>query len=407
MRQAVAVAVRSPGIDEIPELSSIVLVEGFGVVDETVAERRLAPGPPWKFGALLVVLLAVVALVVSFVVGSDDEAAEPEPEPAPPTLPQVRETIPPRTTLPTVASETGITDLPGLRPAAAVTALLDGDLYRLDLESGESSTLETERPMEELFVLDGVLVARAGRDLVRVEPEDGSMRLLAEGVSTLLPGYAPASIVSVSRDSAGIVARVLGPDGVFRAGARLPGEALVHGSVEDRLVVSMAGSVVLTDGTGTEEGTIDLGPGRVLAIGPTRIARLVCDLSGCLIVSTDPAGEPLGEIPLGEVLGASAPERWSQLGWMSPSGTSMLLRLAHGNGALTGAVVVDLETGEERHSPEIGTDLGIPAWAPDSRYVIYPFHGDLMIWDTDSLSGQLRSSRASLRLDLSDINLQG
>ena len=85
----------------------------------------------------------------------------------------------------------------------------------------------------------------------------------------------------------------------------------------------------------------------------------------------------------------------------------MLLRLAHGNGALTGADVVDLETGEERHSPEIGTDLGIPAWAPDSRYVIYPFHGDLMIWDTDSLSGQLRSSRASLRLDLSDIHLQG
>ncbi len=399
-------AVQTPEVDEVPELPSIVLVEGFGVVEEAVAERKLDPGTPWKFGGALVVLLAAMALLVSFVVGSGDDSADAELDAAPPAPPVVRETVAPRTTLPAVASPSGITDLPGLRPAANVTAILDGALYRLDLDSGAAETIETEQPLEELFVLDGIVVARAGRDLVRVEPDDGSMRVLANGVGELLAGYAPASIVSVARDSEGIVARVLGPNGVFRAGARLPGEAQVHGSVRDRLVVTLAGSVLVTDGTGTDDGTVELGPGRVLAIGANRITRLVCQLDGCLIVSTDPSGTLLGEVVLGEVLASSAPERWSGLGALSPNGTSLLVQLIHGNGSLSGAVVVDLITGEERHSPELGTDFGDPAWAPDSRFVVYPFDGDLMLWDTQSQAGQLRSSRASLRLDLSDIALQ-
>ena len=163
---------------------------------------------------------------------------------------------------------------------------------------------------------------------------------------------------------------------------------------------------MVTDGTDAEGATTVIGPGRVLAIGPDRVARLVCDVRACRVVVTDGIGTPVLEAPLPEPLASAAPDRWNRLGWLSPDGSLLMVELIHGNGSVTGAAVVDLVTGEGQHSPELGTGFGAPAWAPDSRFVLYPFDGDVMVWDVRALEGQLRSARASIRLPLSDLSLR-
>ena len=389
------------GVGERAELPSVVLVEGFGVVNEALAERRLEPGAPWKIGAALVLLVVAIGLIISLLAGDDPvTVAEPTTTLAPPTT-----RAPVRTTLPTpVASAEGVV-LPGVRPQARLIAAVEGDIYQLDLVTGRGAVSAVEPTVDQLFELDGVLVIRSDRELLRLDP-DGTVRLLADGVSELVSGHGPASVVSIVRDGDGVVARILGPDGVFRAGARLPGEAIVHGSVQDRLIVGLAGSVVATTGAADPDATIVIGSGRVLALSDTTVTRLVCAVDGCLVVTSSLLGDVLLEVPLPEPLASAAPERWSNLGSLSPDGTRLVIRLQHGNGSVHGAVMVDLVTGVGRHSPELGVNFGVPAWAPDSRFVLYPFDGDVMIWDVEALDGQLPSARASIRLNLTDLTLR-
>jgi hypothetical protein len=396
------VVARAGDVEERSELPSVTLIEGFGVIDEAVAERRPDGWSPWKIGALLVAACAVVALAVSLLLGDGDEAV---PEPTTTVPPPSTSAAPPRTTLPPpVASD--VAQLPGVRPSATLIALAEGELYELDLLTGQARRAEQDVQLDRLFDLDGDLVALAGRELVRLDPEQASVLPILEGVMDVAPGHGPASIVSIGRDGNGVVARVLGADGVFRAGARLPGEAIVHGAVGDRLVVELAGAVVITDGTDDEGGVVALGTGRVLALGADRVVWLSCEVSGCVIVVSDAAGTVVGSVPVPDVLAAAAPDRWTELGLLSPDGRRIAIRLTHGNGSVRGVVVVDLETGAGVHSPELGIELGRPAWSPDSRFVLYPFDGDLMVWDVTAADGQLPSGRAILRIPLSDVLLR-
>jgi hypothetical protein len=404
VRQAGAVTSRGIEVEEAPELPSVVLIEGFGVVEEAVAERQVRPGYPWKIGAAVAVLL--VAVVIALNLLSGDEA--PAEEAVATTTPPVATTAPPpvRTTLPPPAADAEVAQLPGIRPAAQLVGMAEGDLYQLDLTAGDTALTATDVVVDELFDLDGALVVRSGRGLWRLDAADGSTLPIAEGVSDLVRGYNPASIVSITRDFDGVVARILGPDGVFRAGARLPGEAIVHGAIEDRLVVSLAGSIITTDGTANPEGVVDLGTGRVLGLGTDRIARLACRAEGCTIQTINLFGLLLAEVPTPEILAGAAPERWTDLGWISPDGSKLLIGLRQGNGSISGAVAVDLITGVGVHSPELGVDFGTPAWAPDSRFVLYPFDGDLMVWDVTAVEGQRPSGRAHVGVVLDDVSLR-
>ena len=395
-------ATTPPDLDEQPELPTVELLDGFGTVEEAVAERAISTGPRWRLGAVIVAAVAIVAVVVS-VVGGDDEPAPPTTTPSPTTAAPPT-TIPVRTTLaPPQAAETSVT-LPGVRPAAGLVGLSDGAVFTLDLATGETATLETPVALDRLFLVGESLLGLDGRELIRIDP-DGTVRSLAQGVSQVERGYGPDSVVSVNRDGSGVVARVLGPDGVFRAGARLPGEAVVYGAVADHLVVGVAGRVLAT--TGQENSTVlDLGSGRVVGLGVDRVARLVCDLESCRIVLTDLAGAIFLEVPLPEILSSVSAQRWSRVGWLSPSGERLMVELTQGNGSVRGAVVVDLVTGVGQHSPELGIDFDTPAWSPDSRFVLYPFDSDVFVWDLDAAPGQLRSARAILGVPITDIYMR-
>ncbi|WP_419944932.1 hypothetical protein [Candidatus Poriferisodalis sp.] len=448
-----------------------ILPEGgadFADVQETVVERRLSPLPP-RLTALgvLVLALAVAAVVVAWLRG-DSEPDDAETAAATTTEPPVTTTTgapesPPRTTLPPpTALDGGIGDLPPVRPEAEMIATLAGDptgnargfLFQLDLLSGAAAYVPLPGLPHTLIDLGGTVVVGIGQDVLRVDPETGGTVVVAEDTGEVLPAYSPPGIVAVVRSAEHLFARVVGPDGVFRSAVQLPNEARVHGALGDHVVASMAGRVMAVDG---RNQALQLGAGRVLAVGDSHVVRLQCEEYGCRITDTsfsatvgedrreewceEICAEAAGQfgnsddqdsrveraedceticegypivtgtiseriIDLPSELAAASPDRWSQQGVMSPDGNRVAIRLRHGDLTPAGVVVVDLDEGWGRHSPEIGVDLGHMAWAPDSRFLLYTLDNDVMVWDVEAAPGQLPSGRAQIGEPLEHIILR-
>lgn len=452
-----------------------ILPEGgadFAGVQESVIERQPSPLPPRLIAvAVLVLTLAVAALAVAWLRGGDPEADDASAAATTTTEPPVTTTtaapeLPPRTTLPPPTALDGpVRDLPPVRPEAEMIATLPGDptgnvrgfLYRLDLLSGEATYVPLGGLPHTLLDLDGAIAVAIGRDVMRVELETGDTVVIAEDTQEILPAYSPPGIVAVVRSTEHLFARVIGPDGVFRSAVQLPNEARVHGALGDHVVVSMAGRVMAADG---RNQALQLGAGRVLAVGDSHVVRLQCEEYGCQITDTsfsasvgedrrdewcegicaeaagqfsDPddaadaadqaeraeeceticEGYPIVTgtiseriIELPADLAAASSERWSTQGVMSPDGNRIAIRLLHGNLTPAGVVVVDLDEGWGRHSPEIGVDLGAMAWAPDSRFLLYTLDNDVMVWDVEAGPGQLPSGRAHVGEPLEHIILR-
>ena len=446
-----------------------ILPEGgadFAGVQESVVERQPSPLPPRLIAVLALVLaLAVAAVVVAWLRGGDPEADDAETAATTTTEPPVTTTTetverPPRTTLPPpTALDRGLGGLPPVRPEAEMIATLAGDptgnirgfLFRLDLLSGAAAYVPLPGLPHMLVDLDGAIVVGIGRDVLRVDPETGDTVVIAADIQEVLPAYSPPGIVGVVRSSEHLFARVVGPDGVFRSAVQLPNEAVVHGALGDHVVVSMAGRVMAADG---RNQALQLGAGRVLAVGDSHVVRLQCEEYGCQITDTsfsasvgedrrdawceeicaEAAGQFSQEddqaertedceticegypivtgaiseriIELPAELAAASPDRWSSQGVMSPDGNRVAIRLRHGNLTPAGVVVVDLDEGWGRHSPEIGVDLGSMAWAPDSRFLLYTLDNDVMVWDVEAGPGQLPSGRAHVGEPLEHIILR-
>lgn len=390
---------------------TVELLEGFEADQSALAEVDPRRARVLGYGAA-VAAVAVLAGLVAAWFGDRVESASPEavvptttsPTPAADDSPVT--TLPPAVPRPEQGQGRGVADLPGARPAAVLTALTaDGDLFRLDVISGWWDVVDVGTSLSQLFDLDGVLLARSGRRLLRVDPDGGTVVEVAAGSTEMLRAHGPAAVVMVERDDNGVVARILGPDGVFRGGSRLPGEAVVHGAVNDRLVATLAGQVVLV---GDDEAEV-LGTGRVVGLGPSTVVRVECDLAvdpSCRLVSTDLGGGIRHVIAVPELLDGVSPQRWDQVGELSPDGRRLVLPLVHGNGSIRGLVAVDLVTGEAWHSPELGVDLGEAAWAPDGNFVVYPFERDLMVWALDSPSRVVTSGRVIVRQQLSEVTLR-
>ncbi|WP_419911101.1 hypothetical protein [Candidatus Poriferisodalis sp.] len=445
-----------------------ILPEGgadFAGVQESVIERQPSPVPP-RLIALLVLLLALAAAaaIVAWLRGGDPETDEAATAATTTTSPPATTTTvaperPPRTTLPPPTALDGpVGGLPPVRPDAEMIATLAGDptgdvrgfLFRLDLLSGAATYVPLPGLPHTLIDLDGAIAVGIGRDVMRVEPETGVTVVIAEDNQDVLPAYSPPGIVAVVRSTEHLFARVVGPDGVFRSAVQLPNEARVHGALGDHVVVSMAGRVMAVDG---RNQALQLGAGRVLAVGDSHVVRLQCEAYGCQITDTsfsasvgadrrdewcqDICAEAAGQfgdrdqaerteeceaicegypivtgtiseriIELPAELAAAPPERWSEQGLMSPDGNRVAIRLLHGNSTPTGVVVVDLDEGWGRHSPEIGVDLGNMAWAPDSRFLLYTLENDVMVWDVEAGPGQLPSGRARVGEPLEHIILR-
>ena len=444
-----------------------ILSEGgadFATVQETVVERRPSSAPRLAVFASLAAALAMAALVVAWVRSDTDPDAAVAPtttttQPATTTTTTVT-TQPPRTTLPPPSAlDAAVGELPPARPAAELIATLAGDptgnvrglLYQLDLLSGQARYLPLPGLAHTLVDLDGSLVLGIGRDVLRVDLASGDTVVIAEDVTAVLPAYSPAGIVGVVRGTEHLFARVVGPDGVFRSAVQMPNEAIVHGALGDHVIVSMAGSVMALDG---RNPALQLGAGRVLAVGDGHVVRLQCEEYGCQITDTSfsatvgpdrrddwceeicaQASGQFGErddqaelaqecstlcegypiatgviserrVDLPAELQAASPDRWSEQGLMSPDGNRIALRLLHGNGTAAGIVVVDLAQDWGRHSPEIGVDLGDMAWAPDSRYLLYTLDHDVMVWDVEAGEGELPSGRAHVGEPLGQLILR-
>lgn len=444
-----------------------ILPEGgadFASVQETVVERRPSSAPRLAVFASLAAALAVAALVVAWVRsdGEPDAALAPTTtttEP-PATTTTTAPAQPLRTTLPPpTALDAAVGELPPARPAAEMIATLAGDptgdirgfLYQLDLLTGEARFVPLPGLPHTLVDLDGALVVGIRRDVLRVDIDSGDTVVIAEDVAEVLPAYSPPGIVGVVRGTEHLFARVVGPDGVFRSAVQMPNEAIVHGALGDHVVVSMAGSVMALDG---RNAALQLGTGRVLAVGDGHVVRLQCEEYGCQITdisfsatvgpdrrddwceeicaeasgrfgerddqaelaqdcSTFCEGYPIStgviserRVELPAELQAASPDRWSEQGLMSPDGNRIALRLLHGNGTPAGVVVVDLAEDWGRHSPEIGVDLGDMAWAPDSRYLLYTLDNDVMVWDVEAAEGELPSGRAHVGEPLGQLILR-
>ncbi|WP_419841701.1 hypothetical protein [Candidatus Poriferisodalis sp.] len=437
-------------------------------VQETVIERRPSSMPRLAVYAMLAAALAVAALVVAWVRSDDPPVAssaattttttsEPSATTAT-TMPR-----PPRTTLPQpIALDGSVGDLPPARPAAELIGTLAehpsgdaaGALYQLDLLTGAVRYVPLPGLPHSLMDLDGTIVAGIGRQVLRVDTRSGDVVVIADDVSEVLPAYNPPGIVAVVRGAEYLLARVVGPDGVFRSAVQMPNEAVVHGALGDHVVVSMAGSVMALDG---RNDALQLGAGRVLAVGDNHVVRLQCEEYGCQItdtsfsatVSLDRRGDWCSEVcaeasgsfgaaggqagqaeraqdcaticasyPIATgaiserrvelpatLLGATA-DRWSEQGQMSPDGNRIALRLMHGGGASFGIVVIDLSQDWSRHSPEIGVGLGHLAWGPNSRFLLYTFDDDVMVWDVEAAQGERPSGRAHLSEPLGRIVLR-
>ncbi len=428
----------------------------FAGVQESVIERQPSSTPPRLVAmVVLVAALAVAGLIVAWVRGGGGEPDAVDAGATTTTEPQATTTTaaptrPPRTTLPPpTALDTPVGALPPARPAAELIATLAGDptgnirgfLYQLDLLTGAARFVPLPGLPHMLVDLDGAIVVGVGRNVMRVDPQTGDTVVIAEDVTEVLPAYSPPGIVAVVRGSEQLFARVIGPDGVFRSAVQMPNEATVHGALGDHVVVSLAGRIMALDG---RNSALQLGAGRVLAVGDGHVVRLQCEEYGCQISDTafsasvgadrrdewcddicveasgrfgerdDQAelaedcatfceGYPIvtgaiderrAELP-SELLPAS-PDRWNEQGLMSPDGNRIALRLRHGTGMPTGVVVIDLDEKWGRHSPEIGVDLGSMAWAPDSRFLLYTLDNDVMVWDVEAGPGELPSGRAHI-----------
>ena len=448
------------GLEILPESGA-----DFAGVQETVIERRPSSAPRLAAFAALAAALAVAALAVAWV-RSDDRPDASAAATTTTTEPPAATTTaapaqPPRTTLPPPSALDGpVGELPPARPAAELIATLAGDptgnvrgfLFQLDLVSGSARYVPLPRLPHTLVELDGAIVVGIGRDVLRVDTDSGDLVVIAEDVTEVLPAYSPSGIVAVVRGSEHLFARVVGPDGVFRSAVQMPNEAVVHGALGDHVVVSMAGSVMALDG---RNQALQLGAGRVLAVGDGHVVRLQCEDYGCQITDTsfsasvgpdrrddwcdDICAEASGRfgerddqaeleencstlcedypIVTGAIterrvevppeLRAAAPDRWGAQGLLSPDGNRIALRLQHGSGTPAGVMVVDLAEDWGRHSPEIGVDLGDMAWAPDSRFLLYTLDNDVMVWDVEAAEGELPSGRAHIGEPLEQIILRG
>ena len=446
-----------------------ILPEGgadFAGVQESLIERHPSPVPPRLIaGLVLVVALGIAAVAVAWLRGSDDEFAEAEAAATTTTEPpaSTSTTAPPRsprTTLPPPTElDTPVGDLPPVRPAAELIGTLTADptdsppawLYQLDLTSGKVTFVPLPGLPHTLEELDGVVVVGIRRDVMRVDLNSGDLVLLAEDVEQLRPAYSPPGIVAVVRGTENLFARVVGPDGVFRSAVQLPNEAVVHGALGDHVVVTLAGRVMAVDG---RNEALQLGSGRVLAVGPGNVVRLRCEERGCQVIATafsatvgadrrdewcdEICGEISGDsttdgtqsvsaedcvtfcegypiatgniaeryVDLPSELLAASPDRWSEQGLLSPDGSRLAVRLRHGNGSVVGIVVIDLDEEWGRHSPELGIDLGGMAWAPDSRFLLYTLAHDVMVWDVEAGAGEVPSGRAHIGEPLEDIILR-
>ena len=449
------------GLEILPESGA-----DFAGVQESVIERQPSSAPPrLVVMVVLIAALALAAVAVAWVRSGGDEpdaaiAATTTTTEPPATTTTVAPERTPRTTLPPPTVLDGpIGDLPPARPAAELLATLAGDptgnvrgfLFRLDLVSGSAQYVPLPRLPHTLVELGGAVVVGIGRDVMRVDLQSGNLVVIADDVTEVLPAYSPPGIVAVVRSSEHLFARVVGPDGVFRSAVQMPNEAVVHGALGDHVVVSMAGSVMALDG---RNQALQLGAGRVLAVGDGHVVQLQCEEYGCQITDTsfsasvgddrrddwcdDICAEASGRfgerdnqaemeancatlcedypivtgaiterrVELPAELLAASPDRWSEQGLMSPDGNRIALRLLHGNGAPAGVVVVDLEEDWGRHSPEIGVDLGAMAWAPDSRYLLYTLDNDVMVWDVEAAEGELPSGRAHVGEPLEQLVLR-
>ena len=437
------------GLEILPESGA-----DFAGVQESVIERQPSSTPPRLVAmVVLVAALAVAGLIVAWVRGGGGEPDAVDAGATTTTEPQATTTTaaptrPPRTTVPPpTALDTPVGALPPARPAAELIATLAGDptgnirgfLYQLDLLTGAARYVPLPGLPHTLVDLDGAIVVGIGRDVMRVDPQSGDTVVIAEDVTETLPAYSPPGIVAVVRGSEQLFARVIGPDGVFRSGVQMPNEATVHGALGDHVVVSLAGRVMALDG---RNSALQLGAGRLLAVGDGHVVRLQCEEYGCQISDTafsasvgadrrdewctDICAEASGRfgerddqaemasdcetfcegypivtgaiderrVELPAELLAASPDRWSEQGLMSPDGNRIALRLLHGGGLQSGVVVIDLDEAWGRHSPEIGIDLKQMAWGPDSRFLLYTFDDDVMVWDVEAGPGELPSGRA-------------
>lgn len=444
-----------------------ILPEGgadFASVQEAVVERRPSSAPRLAVFAILAGALVVAALAVAWVRSDEGPdaslAATTTTTELPATTTTTAPTQPPRTTLPPpTALDASVGELPPARPAAEMIATLAGDptgnirgyLFQLDLVTGAAQYVPLPGLPHTLVDLNGAIVVGIGRDVMRVDTRSGDTVVIAEDVTDVLPAHNPPGIVAVVRSTEHLFARVVGPDGVFRSAVQMPNEAVVHGALGDHVVVSMAGRVMALDG---RNSALQLGAGRVLAVGDGHVVRLQCEDYGCQITDTsfsatvgadrrddwcedicEEASGRFGErddqaelaqdcatfcegypiatgaiserrVELPAELRAASPDRWSEQGLMSPDGNRIALRLLHGNGTPAGVVVVDLSQDWGRHSPEIGVDLGGMAWAPDSRFLLYTLDNDVMIWDVDAAEGELPSGRAHVGQALGELVLR-
>lgn len=388
------VSTQQPDDRPIRDGDSIQFLDGVDV-EKTVLERQLPRVRAWMVvaGGLLI---AAFALIVGLLSGGDSSQAPAVVE-APTTVPSASSVPttagPPQPTLPE-ALTAGLGDtvsLPAARPAAELVGISGSTVVHLDLVSGAAAIEAGPDGVEGATILDvdGALIVFSSRRLVRIT-DDGTALELASGVHEVHRAFEPAGVVTVSRDALGQAVRLIGADGAFRAGIRVSPLVRVVGAIGDRFILEAGGQVVASDSS----GSISLGSGEVLAIGASSIVRATCDIDlFCSLVTGTVESPQAYSVAVPSELGPLDPTFWGEGAELSPDGSRLSFYIRYGSGNARGLLVVDLADGSTVHSPEVSPGFGSYAWAPDNRFVLYEFDGDVMVWDTLAPEGTLPSVR--------------
>ncbi len=292
---------------------------------------------------------------------------------------------------------------------AASSSSNDAIIFSKDLTDGSVLLHSTAGQPNDLLYLDGDLVVRAGRDVRLLGIETTDDLLLAQDTSSMLAAFNPPRVVVTFDERATtrlVRARVVGLDGLTVNEVIFPAEARVLGAIGEHFFVAMAGEIWAWTGTG--EPTY-LGAGRPIGIGASGVIAVRCGRDGCRleVVGVDP--DPPFDITAGrrielpDRLSRAHPDHWSEPGVVSPNGRMLAFHLAQLSGNVRGVMVIDLVTGTHAFSPEQSVELGDIAWSSDSRYLLYAFDGDVMVWEPDFTSGMGPSGRVMINRRLESL----
>lgn len=181
-----------------------------------------------------------------------------------------------------------------------------------------------------------------------------------------------------------------GPESVDTVALRdVPGDVVLIGRWNQRLLATKAGKVWLLDTDGTTGSAIT--DGQLLSFDGRYLVMLRCDGQLLCRLEAGPPDQPDRVVlPVPEQLTGRDPTGWGASVTVAADGQR--LALVDDIGAFSTTLSIDLDTGVVTEGTDIVNGDSPLAWSPDGQVLAYAFGDDLVLWD--------RSTDQRYRIDI-------